>query len=505
MEAYINNLNSKKSIPKHSTPIKIIKLSCKIIAPFLTKIFNTCIFQGIFPDKLKYAQVTPIYKQGDKTKVNNHRPISVLSPFAKIFECHLQIQLTKFLNKNNILHQSQFGFRTNSSTEMAITQITEDIINKLQNNQTTCTVFLDLRKAFDTVNHDVLLTKLRNYGVRGITFNLFKSYLSNRTQQTIIGDSISDIEQLNCGIPQGSILGPKFFNIYINDIIYASNLSVKLFADDACLSYSSHNINDLEQTINNELKIITNWRKANKLSINFKKSNYMVFTRKKNKINIQISIEGNKLDRVDETKYLGVLLDHKLSWKDHANYITNKVSKASYIISKIRHYVDLPILKMIYYSLVHPHLNYCLTAWGGTCNTTLKPLITVQKRIVRIMTSSPFDSSSRPIFLKLGILPLNKLYNLNLSLLMHKIFNNKITGSYNLTLTSNTHNLNTRSSKNKNYFKKFNKLNIGLNSFTSNGTKIWNKIPVDSKNKPLHLFKKDMKQYLINSLKEQIT
>ena len=121
------------------------------------------------------------------------------------------------------------------------------------------------------------------------------------------------------------------------------------------------------------------------------------------------------------------------------------------------------------------------------------------------MTSSPFDSSSRPIFLKLGILPLNKLYNLNLSLLMHKIFNNKITGSYNLTLTSNTHNLNTRSSKNKNYFKKFNKLNIGLNSFTSNGTKIWNKIPVDSKNKPLHLFKKDMKQYLINSLKEQIT
>ena len=307
---------------------------------------------------------------------------------------------------------------------------------------------MDLRKAFDTVNHDVLLTKLNTYGIRGVPADLFKNYLTNRKQRTIINNSLSNIENINCGIPQGSILGPLLFIIYINDLIDITKLSVKLFADDACLSYSCSDTNILEQIVNNELKTINKWRINNKLSVNFTKSNFMVFSRKKDKFNIQITMDGNRLEKVDETKYLGVILDCKLNWISHINFIKNKISKASYIISKIRYYVDVPILKTIYYSLVHPHLTYCLTAWGGTSVTTLKPVVTLQKKILRIMTNSTFDSPSKPIFLKLNILPLNEQYKLNISLLMHKIFNNQITGSYNLTLTSNTHNISTRSSKN---------------------------------------------------------
>ena len=379
MKEYIKKLNPNKSSPKHSVPTKIIKLSTEILAPVITKIFNICISQGIFPEKLKAAEIRPIYKNGDKCQTNNHRPISILSPFSKLYEYHLQSQLTKFLDKNKILHKFQFGFRTNSSTEMAITQITEEIINNLQNNKTTCAIFLDLKKAFDCVDHKIMLTKLYNYGVRGLPFKLFTDYLTNRTQQTIINGHKSTPLPITCGVPQGSssILGPPFFNVYINDIISSSNFNIKLFADDACLTYSSNNTDNLQTTINHELNNINKWRISNKLSINFSKSNYMVFTRKKTNLNLNLTMEDNKLIRVNKIKYLGVILDEKLNWKDHINYLTNKISKSSYIISKIRHYVDLPLLNMLYYSMVHPHLIYCVTVWGGAPLSILKPLTTL--------------------------------------------------------------------------------------------------------------------------------
>ena len=382
MEFYIKKLHPNKATPKLGIPTKIIQISSKILSPIITKIFNICISQGIFPDKLKLSQITPIYKNGDKCRINNHRPITILSPFSKLFEYHLNSQLTKFLNNNNILNKFQYGFRSNSSTDMAITQISEETIQKLQNKQITCLIFLDLAKAFDCVDHQILLTKLHNYGVRGLPLKLFKSYLSNRIQQTIITNCKSDPEFITCGVPQGSILAPQFFNIYINNIADVSNFKIKLFADDACLSYSSFEYNNLETEINNELKKINQWRKINKLSVNFSKSNYMVFTQKKININMNITMDGNRLEKVNKTKYLGVIMDSKFSWKEHITYITNKISKSSYILSKIRHYVSLPILKMLYYSLVHPHLNYCITAWGGTTTTTLKPLVTLQKKLL---------------------------------------------------------------------------------------------------------------------------
>ena len=505
MESYINKLHPNKATPKLSIPIKIIKISSTILSPIITKIFNICISQGIFPDKLKLSQITPIYKSGDKCRINNHRPITILSPFSKLFEYHLNSQLTKFLNNNNILNQFQYGFRSNSSTDMAITQISEETIQKLQNKQITCLIFLDLAKAFDCVDHQILLTKLHNYGIRGLPLKLFKSYLSNRVQQTIITNCKSDPEFITCGVPQGSILAPQFFNIYINNIADVSKFKIKLFADDACLSYSSFDYNNLETEINNELKKINQWRKINKLSVNFSKSNYMIFTQKKININMNITMDGNRLEKVNKTKYLGVIMDSKFSWKEHITYITNKISKSSYILSKIRHYVSLPILKMLYYSLVHPHLNYCITAWGGTTATTLKPLVTLQKKIIKLITFNPFDSPSAPIFNQLNILNIDTLYKLNLAILMHKIHHNTITGNYNIALSKNTHSYNTRGSINKNYYQTHNRLNIGLNSFITNGIKLWNSISLDKKILPLHNFKKQIKQHLINSFKEQIT
>ncbi len=502
---YIKNLNSNKATKSNDIPIKLIKQTAHIISPYLASIFNKCISEGMFPTSLKSAEVIPIFKGGNKFQPNNHRPISKLSPFAKIFERHIHTQLNNFITKNNILHKFQYGFRTNSSTEMTVTQITDEITNNLQSGQITCSIFLDLKKVFDTVDHQILLSKLYHYGIRGLPAKLIKNYLTNRTQQTIIGNSKSKTTLITCGVPQGSILAPFFFNIYINDIINSSNFTIKLFADDACLTYSCTDPSELQTIINTELIKINTWRQINKLSINFDKSNYMIFTSKKTNLNLQITMDGNILKRVHEFKYLGVILQDNLKWNSHIQHITKKIAKASYFLTKVRHYVDLASLKMLYNSLIKPHLNYCVTVWGGAPKTILKPIINLQKKIVRIITHSVFDHPSAPLFSKLNLLPLEQLYKLNVSTLMYKIHHNLVTGEYNVTSITKTHQYNTRSSTNLNYYQKFQKTNRGLQSFTSQGIKLWNKIPAADKSLPIHLFKKKLRQYLTNSQNEEIT
>ena len=380
VKIYITQLNPQKASKSNSSPTKIIKLSVDIISPIICDIFNKCIEEAVFPDNLKSAEIRPVHKRGNKLNVSHFRPISILDPYSKIYETHINTELTGFMTKHNILHDSQFGFRTNSSTEMAVSQIIEDITIKFQNGEYTCAIFLDLAKAFDTVDHGILINKLRACGVRGLPLKLLQNYLNNRTQQTLINNTKSNTQTINCGIPQGSILGPLFFNTYINDIVNVSNFKIKLFADDACLLLSSKDAKDLEKKVNTELIKINQWRKLNKLSINFSKSYYMIFSNKKKNPKFNITMDGNKLTRTDDFKYLGIIIDHKLKWNKHIKYILNKILKVSYMLTKIRHYIDLNSLKLLYYSLVHSHLIYCLTTWGGAPNTTLQPLINIQKK-----------------------------------------------------------------------------------------------------------------------------
>ena len=252
-------------------------------------------------------------------------------------------------------------------------------------------------------------------------------------------------------MPQGSILGPLLFNIYINDIIQVSDFKIKLFADDACLVYSCGDAKELQTKVNLELNKINHWRKTNKLSVNFNKSNYVIFNNKKCTFKYQIKMENNMLERTEDVKYLGVIVDQRLRWHKQINHINKKISNVSYIISKIRHYVDLDALKTVYYSLIHPRLSYCLTAWGGAPKSAIRPLILFQKKVLRIMTFSDFQHPSAELFSKLAILPIDKLYNLNISVLMYKTHNKLITGKYNLTQVNEIHGYNTRSAKNIDY------------------------------------------------------
>ena len=244
--------------------------------------------------------------------------------------------------------------------------------------------------------------------------------------------------------------------------------------------------------------------RVNKLTINHSKSNCMIFTKKKSNItNTCIKMDGIALERVDEVKYLGVVLNENLNWKGHINYLKKKIVRGSYILAKLRHYVGLPTLKMVYFSLVHPYLSYCCTTWGGAAASTLLPLFRLQKKIVRIITFSSYDAHSSPLFHKLKILPLDYLYKYKLALTFHKINNNAISvGNHNLIPISNFHHHNTRLSANVNFFQPFNRTNIGQSTYSSQGTKFWKLLLVELKSLPFNSFKIKLKQFLFDMLDE---
>jgi hypothetical protein len=346
------------------------------------------------------------------------------------------------------------------------------------------------------------MSKLHLYGVRGLPGQLICSYLSNRHQITVCNGKKSDSREITCGVPQGSILGPLLFLIYINDLPNISCFNIKLFADDAGLLLDHEDPKLLQDLVNNELVKINDWMKLNKLTINYDKTNYILFTNKKLNSGINIQLEGHTLKQVKETKYLGVIVNEKLNWEEHIVFIRNKLAKASYLLSKLRHYVDLPTLKMIYYSLVHSHLSYCITIWGGAPPTTKKPLVTIQNKIIRIITFSQYRTHAPPLFLKLNILQIDDIYRLHLALLIHKIFNNQITGTHNLTNISHIHNHNTRLSKN-NFYTNFHSTNTGLSTYSAKGIKIWNKLPNEIKTLSYDSFKYKVKQFIMESNKKQ--
>ena len=259
----------------------VIKDSIKYYLDPLVYIFNLSLSQGIFPCELKIAKVVPLYKGGNEMLLTNYRPVSLLPFISKILERIMYNRLIDFVKNNKILHKYQFGFRENHSTNLALIMLIDKIVNARDNGESVLGVFLDFSKAFDTVNHEILLNKLQKYGIRGKCNNWFESYLSNRKQCVCFNGVTSNLQSVQCGVPQGSVLGPLLFLLYINDIKNISSmLFTLLFADDTNVFIHGKDINALFDNMNNEMLKIVQWLNVNKLSINIKKTNYMVFTKK---------------------------------------------------------------------------------------------------------------------------------------------------------------------------------------------------------------------------------
>ena len=360
----ISNLNTSKSAGSDNIPAKLIKDAKDVVAPFLTIIFNASLKSGIFPDDFKIAKVSPIYKSGNKKERGNYRPISVLSIIAKIFEKLVYSQLNKFLTENSILSPCQSGFRKGHSTTTALLENTDSWLLNMDSGLLNGVLFLDLCKAFETVNHEILIKKLFTYGIQNKSLDWFKSYLQNRKQFCVVNNATSSLRNLNCGVPQGSNLGPLLFLLYVNDLPNCLKKSHDaMYADDTNITVRSSSLTYLEEALNDELENIHQWLLSNKLTLNVKKTEYMVIGTRQRLRNfsqdINVSIDGKVLKEVKTKKTLGVLVDKHLSWDKHIDNVSKKVSKGIGMLRRAKQYVSTKTLEKLYHALVQPHFDYC--------------------------------------------------------------------------------------------------------------------------------------------------
>ena len=415
IEKIIDSLNLKKSVGPMSIPTYILKTYKEFFSQYLSSLINLTFETGIFPDVLKTAKVTPIHKKDSLLNYLNYRPISLLSAFSKIYEKVIYTRIFNYLTKNDLISAKQFGFRSKFSTIHALSSITERIKQLLDTGHYVCGIFIDLEKAFDTVNHTLLCEKLKYYGLRGNVNNLIQSYLSNRRQFVSIDGTNSSTLNIDCGVPQGSSLGPLLFLIYINDFRFCLNKTeTGHFADDTYILYGSKKLKTLEITINTELKLVTNWLRLNKLSLNAKKTELVIFRSKRKPMNREISIKlnGYKLTPSDNVKYLGMFLDKHLSWDFHIHKLSNSLSRATGIISKLRHNAPTSVCLNVYYALFYSHLYYGACLWGLTSQKNLKIIETLQNKCIRTITFADYRSTANPIYNSLKLLKVSDIIKL---------------------------------------------------------------------------------------------
>ena len=320
VEDIISTLDSSKSIGPYSIPVNLLKILGHHLSLPLAKLINQSFTAGVFPTELKVAKVISLFKRGDPEFASNYKPILLLPVFSKIFEKLMHKRLYSFVTQNHIIYPLQYGFQEKHSVEHALISLTETIRNTLDNRKFGCGIFLDLQKAFDTVNHDILLSKLEHYVIRGIALAWFKSYLSDRYQYVSMNGFTSNLLNVPYGVPQGSVIGPLLFLIFINDLPNTTKkLKFYLFADDTNIYFESQSLGNLCKKVNNELKYVKRWLDANKLMLNVSKSKYIIFHSATSTIPscLSIKIDKKHIDRAKYVKLLGLLLDEYLSWKYH--------------------------------------------------------------------------------------------------------------------------------------------------------------------------------------------
>ena len=480
-----------------------LKMSLPSIANPLVYICNMSLSEGVFPTQLKIANVVPLYKCDDPMMFNHYRPVSLLCTLSKVFEKIMYNRLIKFLDKFSILYEYQFGFRRKRSTHMALISLIDKLTKAIENGEYVIGVFLEFSKAFDTVDHKILLDKLYHYGVRGCAHKWFISYLTDRQQFVTYNGVKSRNQLIKCGVPQGSILGPLLFLIYINDLASVCECTFPiLFADDSNLFISGRDPDLIMRTMNNELKEISLWLKANKLSFNIKKTHFMIFSSKnKPHPNRCINIDGETINETAKTKFLGVIIDNKLSWKDHILYISGKLARGTGVLLKVRRYLMKETLISLYYSFVYPYLIYCNHVWGLACKTHMNTLFLLQKRIIRIITGVNRRSHTDPIFKELKLLKCNDINTYLIGRLMHRIYNGDITllRSY-FKKNKEVHQYGTRQINH--YHVPPVKTELGKSALRFHGVVIWNKIlnlgmdPVMTE----YEFSKSLKNYLLQDM-----
>lgn len=506
----INNLKNNTAPGLDNISTKVIKENKISIVTPLKHIINLSFANGIVPTAFKESVIIPIYKDGDKTQPSNYRPISLLSNFAKIFEKCLRKRLLSYFDKNKVIDKFQYGFKEGISTTDAIFKLTNHLYNNLENNKKTIAIFLDLAKAFDTVSHKILLRKLENVGIRGIVLDLFKSYLTNRLQRVKINNDFSHPETVAYGIPQGTVLGPILFLLYINDIAKV-NIDGKLiaYADDTALVFESNSWEDTQQKAERGLSKIKMWLDNNLLTLNENKTYFLYFALHKNslpnikKLTIHNSNCLNKslpindctcntyIKNCDSIKYLGVVLDSSLKWDKQITQLCSKIRKLIYKFIQLRDILSNKLLKILYYTLVESILRYGIIFWGAAYNNVLSLIEVTQKTIIKVIYKKNKLYPTFELFKESGFLDIRQLFLLSTVVYLYRKPELR---------TQLNYERDTRTKSSNNLAVPLRCKTKTQNSFAYLAPKFYNLIPINIKNSTtLNTFNKKIKEWLIKN------
>ena len=446
---------------------------------------NKSIEKGIFPNELKIAKVTPIFKKGARSDPGNYRPISILPTISKIFERHVAAKIHEFLTEFKLLHTEQSGFRQFHSCQTALTKLTDTWLREMDIGNVTGVSFLDLRKAFDLVNHTILLEKLKCYNFHPSALKWFSSYLQHRFQSVQIGHVHSSRLPITCGVPQGSVLGPLLFLLYINDLpLHVKHSNLSLFADDATLHKSGGSVENVSTHLSSDVENINTWCYENYMTINENKSKTMLIgtSQKLSRLpqrSLSITVNGQALENVDCEKLLGIYIDPSLQFHKHIDSVCRSITTKLALLKRIKRYLPLHYRKLYYNAYILPCIDYCLTIWGNAAKTQLDRIHKLQKCAARIILDAPPDSPSLPLFCKLEWLTVFERVEFNKGVLIYKtvkglcpsylsdMFTYQTSNAYNLRSCSN--NDMCIPSHNNELFKK---------TLQYSGVQLWNNLPV---------------------------
>jgi Reverse transcriptase (RNA-dependent DNA polymerase) len=441
----IKSFESKTSCDIDGISIKILKFVATEISIPLSHIFNLSLSSGTFPEKLKKSRIVPIFKAGDPKLCDNYRPISLLSSLSKILEKIVQIRLVNHLELNNLLYEHQYGFLKGKSTEQTLLHVTDYISKALNKGDYCIALLLDLKKAFDVCSHEILMKKMKNFGIDGITLQWFKSYLRNRTQVVDIDGKISDPCFINISVLQGSILGPILFLMYINDLPLSTELKSFLFADDTTGLTSGPSLPQLIDKFNSEIQKLAMWFRTNKMCVNTSKTKFIIFHTRGKKVDLAgktVIFNNNEIGKpVDSNlitplericnenqseggrsyKLLGLYFDEHLTFNCHVQHLCKKLSKSMFFLMRAKNFVCKKSLKLLYFALVHSNLLYCIGTLSAMSQTNAKKIFILQKKAIRIVANVKYNAHTGPLFVNLRILPYPQLQKQFILSFMHGI------------------------------------------------------------------------------------
>jgi hypothetical protein len=493
----INELKGSAATGYDGVSSKFVKKFSNKLSPVLSKLINQSFQTGTFPDSLKKAVITPIFKSGSKTNPTNYRPISVLSVFSKIIETVIKKRLSIFLQNNNVLHSEQYGFEKHSNTSAACMALTDFISKSTDKGKYTACVFIDLRKAFDCVNFEILLEKLNQLQLLQNEIAFFRSYLTDREQSVKIGNKRSSWRKIKKGVQQGSIPGPDLFKLYIDDLARIPLKGrIQLYADDAVIKYAENDENLLRTAILDDLKLIDLWLHENELLMNLGKTKILLFDNKKfqNKIFIHNNVE---IEVVNHYNYLGLIIDKALKWQTHIQHIVKKITPYVFLLRRLRKFLNPNQLFMIYSSYILSHVIYLNPIWSNAAQTHLKKIDILLKKSIKFINNFPRLHPTNLLYSE-RYLSFKNICRYELYMTAFKILNNLIKHNFIINRNFEIHNYNTRNKAN--YYLSFFRTESQKKNVLYNCLKIYNNLPGDISNiNNIVIFKKKIKQYIIEN------